>query len=151
MTTNTNDDIMNEPLTWRGPDNTCFGCSSGSDRGLRLEFWQVAEHAVECRYTPEPDLAGAPGVVHGGVQAIILDEVLGYTCHTVQQEWNFVTAEMNLRYRAAVKTGEPLIARGHLVQTQGRSLHLEATIRSLDGDLLTEATARWVSLGAVDG
>ena len=149
MTADTEPQPMNEPITWRGSENTCFGCGSASDRGLRLEFWQVGEHAIECRYTPEPDLAGAPGIVHGGVQAIILDEVMGYTCHTVEQEWNFVTAEMNLRYRAAVQTDEPLVARGDLVRTDGRSLHLEATIHNVAGDLLTEATARWVSLGAV--
>jgi len=46
----------------------CFGCGSGNPAGLRLEFFETEEGA-EVEYAVPPHLEGAPGIVHGGIQA----------------------------------------------------------------------------------
>lgn len=131
-----------QPFTWRDDDNTCFGCGPTNPQGLRLEFWRVGPRAVECHYTPADELNGAPGVLHGGLQAVILDETMGYACHTVAESFDIATLELNLRYRRPVRTGVPLTARAEVVGREGDDLRLEGEIRNAD-EVLTRATARW--------
>ena len=54
-------------------DNVCFGCSPHNARGLQLRFVRTGPGTAECRFRAEAHWAGAPGVVHGGVQAAMLD------------------------------------------------------------------------------
>ncbi len=131
------------------PENSCFGCSPRNDRGLRLTFTRTSESLVEVHYTAAADLCGAPNVVHGGVQATLLDEALGMACRTAfdaQEDVYCVTAEFSLEYLRPVPTEIPIVVRGELLRREGRSFFLEGTISNHGGDELTRARARWVRL-----
>jgi uncharacterized protein (TIGR00369 family) len=114
---------------------------------LQLRFTRSAERAVSCRYTAAAHLAGAPGVLHGGIQAALLDEVLGMAAHTFfedgDEDGSLVTAEFGLRYRRPVPVGEEIVVRGELVRAEGRDFHVEGRIESEAGEVLTLAQARW--------
>jgi len=131
-----------EPFRWRDDTSTCFGCSPRNPRGLALEFFAVGA-GVECRLTPGEDLNGAPGIVHGGIQATILDEAMGYACHVGDDDLDVVTVEMQLRYRRPVRVGTPIVARAEVVSNDGRDLRVEGTLRDEQGEILTLATARF--------
>jgi uncharacterized protein (TIGR00369 family) len=114
---------------------------------LQLRFTRTGERTIECRFTGSEHQAGAPGVLHGGVQAALLDEALGVAVRTgVEDEERVVTAEFQLRYRRPVPLGEEVVVRGELVRVDGRDFHVEGRIESRTGELLTGARARWRSL-----
>ncbi len=132
--TGTNDD----------PQNRCFGCSPHNPRGLRLVFTRTGEHTVEARYTVDPALCGVSGVVHGGIQATLLDETLGMTAHHASgEDGHFVTVDLDLRYRRPVPTEVELVVRGELVRVDGRDVHLRGEIATPNGEVLTTAASRW--------
>ena len=130
-------------IRWRDDTSTCFGCSERNPRGLALAFHRVGPHEVACRLTPSADLNGAPGIVHGGIQATILDEAMGYACHTGDDDLNVVTVEMQLRYRRPLRTEEPIVARAKVTDIDGRDVHVTGTLSSEDGEVLTEGSARF--------
>ncbi len=128
------------------PENGCFACSPHNPHGLQLRFTRTGENAIACRFTAGPHLAGAPGVVHGGIQATLLDDVFGMAVHTffgAEEETVLVTADFQLRYRRPVPLGEPLVVRGELVRADGRDFRVEGRIESEPGEVLTLAEARW--------
>jgi uncharacterized protein (TIGR00369 family) len=127
------------------PDNHCFGCSPHNQSGLRLTFVETTPGSVETTYTASEELCGAPGVVHGGIQAALLDEVMGTAARSGAQieAIELVTAEFQLRYRRPVPIGTRLTIRGHLVRSEGRDFFLEGAIAAANGEDLTLATARW--------
>lgn len=128
------------------PENVCFGCSPHNPRGLQLRFTRTGDKAVSCRFTAASHLAGAPGVVHGGIQATLLDETLGVAAHTLfgsEEEASLVTADFQLHYRRPVPLGEPLVVRAELVRADDRDFHVEGRIESEAGEVLTLAEARW--------
>lgn len=130
------------------PDNLCFGCSPFNERGLRL-VWRRAGGEVRARYTADALLRGAPGVVHGGIQATLLDETLGVAIHQAigdPSDLHLVTADFELRYRRPAPTGTPLELVGRLDRREGRSYFASGEILALDGTVLTRATARWVAV-----
>lgn len=133
-----------EEIVNDGPDNACFGCSPHNASGLKMTFFKLAPGRVESRCTVAPEHCGAPGVVHGGIQAALLDEAMGMAIQTGSEEEVYVvTAEFKLRYRRPVPVGEPLVVRGELRRREGRDAWVEGAIIGADGERLTVAEARW--------
>ncbi len=127
------------------PENVCFGCSPSNSRGLHLVFKRVEENAVEIAYTAVGELCGAPGVIHGGIQAVLIDEAMGNASHSCfeDDDPSVVTVEFSLRYRRPALAHVPLLIRAEIVRTEGRNVWLEGEIRSEQGEVLTTAEARW--------
>ncbi|MBN2262400.1 MAG: PaaI family thioesterase [Prolixibacteraceae bacterium] len=75
----------------------CFGCAPHNQLGLHLDFWEDGDE-VFTLWEPKPHLMGWVNVLHGGIQATLMDEVSGWLvyvkCATVG-----VTAELNVKYR----------------------------------------------------
>jgi acyl-coenzyme A thioesterase PaaI-like protein len=130
------------------PDNRCFGCSPHNRNGLRLRFLETEPGAVESTYVAPEHLCGAPGVVHGGIQAALLDEVMGVAAHSGAESEDvvLVTAEFHLRYRRPVPTATSLTIRARLARREGNDFFLEGAIVGADGHDLTRAKARWRQL-----
>jgi acyl-coenzyme A thioesterase PaaI-like protein len=123
----------------------CYGCGQGNVRGLRMTFAHLADGSAECVYTAEDHLAGAPGVIHGGVQATLLDEVMGHAIHLaeVDSDLDIATVEFALRYRRPAPVAVPLTIRGRMLRAEGRDFFVSGEIVSTAGELLTTAEARW--------
>ena len=135
---------------WLSGEGRCFGCGPDNEQGLRLRFRRVGFGEVEAEYTAPEHQAGAPGVVHGGMQAALLDETLGFAAHAARpagEDFGIVTVEFTLRYRRPAPTGRPLRLRGRLLRSEGRDLWLAGEIEGSDGAVLTEAEARWRRTG----
>lgn len=141
--------------TWKndGPDATCFGCGHRNERGLKMVFTRTGPLTVEATWEAEPHWCGAPSVVHGGIQAALLDEVMGIAGHCGYSEdgaesFDLVTAEFQLRYRRPVPAGVTLHLEGRVDRVEGRDVFIEGEIRDAGGEVLTRGEARWRKLGA---
>jgi acyl-coenzyme A thioesterase PaaI-like protein len=94
-------------------------------------------------------IPGPPSAPHGGIQATLLDEVMGTTAHTAFAEHvsgSLVTAEFSLRYRRPVPVEAPIVVFGELRRVDGRNYFVDARIESVAGETLTVADARWCLL-----
>lgn len=129
-------------LVYAGDFHGCYGCGRDNPEGLRLQFAETAD-GVEVLYTARDDLRGAPGVVHGGIQATLLDETLCMTAYA-KRGHPVVTGELTLRYVKPVPTGVPLLIRGRIVAEKGRSAFIEGAIHlAADGEVLTTGRGRF--------
>jgi uncharacterized protein (TIGR00369 family) len=136
---------MPEEIVNDDPGNHCFGCSPHNEDGLRLRFVKTRSDVVETRYTAPSKFCGPEGIIHGGIQAALLDEVLGVAAHACLDDENpeLVTAEFRLSYRRPALVERPVVVRGRLVRTDGRDVYLEGEIIDEEGQTLTTAEARW--------
>ena len=129
-------------------DGVCFGCGQQNDSGLRLTFRRTDE-GVEAAYSVPEHFAGGTGVVHGGIQAALLDDVMGMTIKTARGETyegfigRTVTAEFTLRYRRPVPTQTPLVIKGRVSRIEEPNYYVLGEIIGPDGSVLTTAEARW--------
>ena len=128
----------------------CFGCGQANEQGLRMQFVQYPDGTVESRHQTEPHHCGVDTVVHGGIQATLLDEVMGVAAQLGLEDAETnapcVTAEMQLAYRRPVLIADEVIARARLTGIDGRDLHVEGAIVAADGTVLTSAISRWRQL-----
>jgi acyl-coenzyme A thioesterase PaaI-like protein len=110
-----------------------------------MTFEHLADGSAECRYTAPEHLAGAPGVIHGGVQATLLDEVMGHAVRVADedQDLDIATVDFALRYRRPAPVAVPLTIRGRLLRSEGRDFFVTGEIVAPSGEVLTTAESRW--------
>ncbi len=146
---------IGKEIRFSDPDNNCFGCGAHNEHGLRLSFTHSKAAGVETTYVAPSHTCGSPGVVHGGVQAAILDEAIGFAMHAYHDdheggadeddpEWRrVVTVEFDLRYRKPVPSETSLIVRAEVLRVVGRDYLAVAEILDEGDNVLTSATAKW--------
>jgi len=91
-------------------------------------------------------LDGHPGIVHGGVLALILDETIGFAYEALGI-WGAFTAHLSVNYKAPVPAGSSGLVHVQLKKeaTTERKLYFEAVITSLDGTMVyTEASCLYI-------
>jgi uncharacterized protein (TIGR00369 family) len=125
----------------------CFGCGPGNAGGLRLRFRELADRSVETRVQVADHFSGMEGVVHGGIQATILDEVMGVAAQlelpAEAGRSALVTAELSVRYLAPVPIAGEVLARARVVTIDGPDTYVHGEIVDGDGRELTTARSRW--------
>ena len=58
----------------RNSDYCCFGCAPDNVAGLHMEFFRDGEEFWS-EWSPKEQFDGWKGVVHGGIQVTLMDEI----------------------------------------------------------------------------
>lgn len=101
-----------DPLAILGPEQQCFGCGPRNAHGMRLTFRREGDEVVT-RFEARPGWEGPPGVVHGGLQATLADEIGAWTVIGICGRFGF-TSSMNVRYVRPARMDAPIEARGRV-------------------------------------
>ncbi len=91
-----------------------------------------------------PLFQGGPGLVHGGVLALLIDHAMGCVAARPPDR-AAMTARLALRFRKPTPVGVPLIVSVRLDRIEGRKLHLSAAI-AVDDEITVEAEAIFLTL-----
>lgn len=125
-------------LNW---GDECFVCGKDNPEGLRLEFaLDTDARTMETVWVPRPAHQGYAGIVHGGLVATVLDEVLGKL--TVSLGIPAVTAELTVRYQHPVPPDRPVRVRGRITEERRRLLLGESEALLEDGTVAASASAK---------
>lgn len=120
-------------------DGMCFVCGKKNPIGLKLDF-KLKDRTLITRFTPEKKHQGYADIVHGGIIAMVLDEML------VNLPWllgiKAVTAAFSVRYKRPVTVGEELFFESHIIKEQGRLLLVEAEVKTNDDSLVATAQGK---------
>ena len=123
----------------RLPDFCCFACCPTNEIGLKLKFFFDEETGEAfSRFTPEERLSGFPGVLHGGIQTTLLDELAFWAVFEAHRVM-VVTAEISVRFLESVPTETPLEIRARAEPPRRRLARVEARLGPPGAPPLTEA------------
>ena len=109
-----------------GEEQMCFGCGPTNPYGMKLRFFRDGD-AVVTTMQPRDGWEGAPGIVHGGLQATLCDEVAAWTVFTLCGSYGFTTT-LKARYLRPARSALPLEARGALLMHEGARARVEVTL-----------------------
>jgi uncharacterized protein (TIGR00369 family) len=125
--------------------NNCFVCGPNNPIGLKLVFLSEGLKAWT-DYVPEQRFEGYKGILHGGIVATILDEVMikaalaqGITC---------VTASMEVRYKAPAFLSSRFHFEAEVTTIRGRIIETVGTMVDEKGNLVAEAKAKYMKVPA---
>ncbi|WP_462137272.1 PaaI family thioesterase [Candidatus Mycalebacterium sp.] len=115
------------------PGNNCFVCHPQNEFGLRLKFYADDDtDEVFTTLTPERHFNGFPGIVHGGIQCAVIDELSFWAMFDKVGKIG-VTTRIDLRYLAPVGFDSPLEARAKVIERDGKTVRVSASIKGADG------------------
>ena len=131
---------------WNGtPGYNCFGCCATNPEGLRMEFYEDGDEIVSY-WQPTPNKQGWINILHGGIQATLLDELCGWVV-TRKLQTAGVTSKMETRYRKPVLISKGKITiSGHIREQRRNIVIIDAQIVDSEGTVCTEATCTYFTM-----
>ncbi len=125
----------------------CFGCSPNNPIGLQLEFWTDGDVTM-AKWLPRKSLEGFMDILHGGIQATLLDEIASWAVQT-QCKTVGVTSSMEISYRRPVmiSTGE-ITLRATIKEAGTRLAIVETELLGNDGRICASATVKYFLFNA---
>ena len=123
----------------------CFVCGDKNEIGLQVKFFADETHAIG-EYTAQEQFQGYHGILHGGITASLLDEIMIKAVYALDVV--AVTAEMTVRYKKPVKTGDRLTLTGKVLAKRGRFFSTSGEARRADGELVATATGKYLVVSA---
>jgi acyl-coenzyme A thioesterase PaaI-like protein len=130
-------------------DQMCFVCGKRNRDGLQLDFELVGEGGIRTEFTPPKRYQGWKDIVHGGIIATILDEVMVNAAYL--RKIVAVSAKLEIKLRKPAAVGERLIFHGRIVRQGAKTLKVKAWAEQEDGDVVAEATGLLMKVGVLNG
>ena len=110
----------------------CFGCSPNNENGLQMNFIEDGEF-LTCEWEPRGFLQGYTNVLHGGIQATLLDEIASWFVQ-IKLKTAGVTSNMNIRLRRTVPTNQGnLMIRAWLKEVRRNLVDVNVELINPDG------------------
>jgi acyl-coenzyme A thioesterase PaaI-like protein len=127
------------PLPWC---RSCFVCGADNPVGLRARCYKAGD-AVELPFTTRREHCGWSEVLHGGLIATVLDEVMTWAAILGSDRPCFA-AEFSVRLLEPLPSGVACVATGRLLQARRRVFDVEGQLADAAGRLYARATGRYL-------
>ncbi|NBB90009.1 MAG: hotdog fold thioesterase [Spirochaetes bacterium] len=119
----------------------CFGCAPHNPVGLKLEFYEDGADVV-ASVEPADHFQGYDRVLHGGIQATLIDEVSSWVVF-VKIATAGVTQKMEISYDKPAFVGRPVTVRARLLRMEKNIAVIEAALYQSGNEPCARATCRY--------
>ena len=125
---------------WIGkPGYNCVGCSPDNPVGLHMEFYAGENETVLSEWNPADCYQGWIGVLHGGIQALMIDEAAGW--------WIFyyrcvagVTVKMDIKYHKVINISDgPVKIKVSHVKDVRNFVYMKVELSNAAGELCSSS------------
>jgi acyl-coenzyme A thioesterase PaaI-like protein len=136
--------IDDQVRTVRNEYDHCFGCGISNESGLRIEGFRIEGDTIVAGFNPRQDHRGFSDLLHGGIIATALDEIMAWTAILCERVM-VMTGNLQLRYRKPAKVTAQFRLEGEVLERSGKRLKIVG--RMLDGDtLVAEASGLFLAV-----
>lgn len=122
----------------------CLGCGPDNPHGHHLQVRRDGEGVVAV-HTFDDRHVGAPGIVHGGAVATVIDDLYGFLFYLVGGP--AVTRQLTVDYLGPVLIGTPYEIEAHVLERDGRKLFVNARVTDPDGRAVVTSKAVFITVG----
>ena len=127
---------------------SCFVCGALNPLGLQLRF-ETDGRIVRTKWVPRQEYSGFQTVIHGGVVATLLDEIMVWACGVRTGKFTYC-AELNVRYNLPVRPGGEVTATAELIENKRRLFLASGEVRDEGNQLLASATGKYIPIKDMD-
>jgi uncharacterized protein (TIGR00369 family) len=124
-------------------DGYCFVCGPRNPAGLKLDF-SFDGKSIETRFVPKKEHQGYMNIIHGGIIATLLDEVMVKLAIALHMP--AVTAQMDIRLKKALPVGQQITVSAEMNSVTNRLLEASARAVTDDDIIVAEATGKLVRI-----
>ena len=115
----------------------CFGCSPHNTLGLHLTFTEEGDEIVS-RWVPDMNYQGYFNILHGGIQATLMDEIASWTVYVKVKTAGF-TSKAEIKYLKTVGMDQgPITLRSKVKQMRRNLADIEVLLFDKNNTLCAE-------------
>lgn len=98
---------------------------------------KAAYGKLELEFKIRPEMANPTGLLHGGMQCALMDDVIGMTTATLGYEGFPISIDFHVDFLGKVKVGETIRVIGKVIREGKNILHMIAEIYDLNDKLIS--------------
>ncbi len=126
----------------------CFVCGKKNPVGLHAVVRREGGKIIG-EFISKKEHEGPRGLVHGGLIAALLDEVMVYLAHTViSPGQDPQTASLTVRFYKPVPTGKKIILEAISTGKYSKLVQAQASIKFEDGTFVAKAEGKFIIINA---
>lgn len=131
---------------YRGNDSyNCFGCAPDNEFGLKMDFFEEGDEIV-CLWKPQTHFTGYNDILHGGIQATLIDEIASWVVFVKLKTGGF-TINLNVDYRNQVHINKgDITLRASLKEMKKNIAHVSVSLFDGEGICGSEGIAQYFTL-----
>ena len=99
---------------------------------------------MEITFTTRSEMANPTGLLHGGMQAGIMDDVIGMTAATLGETGFMLSIDLHVNYLGKVKIGEKVKARARIVRSGRRIAHAVCELIDEQGNVVSRCDSNLI-------
>lgn len=113
-------------------------------RWLNGTLLAVSEGTITVSFVIRDEMTNPAGIMHGGIAAAMMDEVIGMTTLTLGNEAFFAAASLNVDFLRPGRNGETIKVVAEIIRVGKTMVHVECRIYNETGKLISKATSNMV-------
>lgn len=121
-------------------DGYCFACGRNNSRGLKLKFSLDKENRLATEFNFTKEHQGFKDIAHGGIIALILDEVMGNLCWKLGK--NAIGAQIEVRFKRPTLVGSTLYFKGWIEKEEKNIVYMRAEARNRENEVVAFACGK---------
>jgi acyl-coenzyme A thioesterase 13 len=118
-----------------------FSISPPFTKWLNGKMVSAAYKMVEVEFEIRPEKPNPTGLLHGGVQSAMLDDVIGICTATLGLKGFLISIDFSIDYLGKAKVGEKVIVKAEITRDGKNIAHADGSIRNTDGKIIAIARA----------
>ncbi len=120
----------------------CFGCSPNNIYGLRMEFVEEGDFIIS-EWIPVDYFSGYKNVLHGGVQATLMDEIASWVVQ-IKLKTAGVTANLNIKYKKPVFISKnKILIKARIEKYMKKIAYIHTELYNSEGELCSEGEVKY--------
>lgn len=112
---------------------------------LHAKVIEVEEGEIKMQFSTEQYMLNPIGILHGGIMATMLDEVMGAASFTLGRPTGYATINMNVDYLMPAKKGDIIYGTGKVLRAGKTILHIESKLLNIDNKVIAKATSNMIA------
>lgn len=106
---------------------------------------QVADYGrLAADFSIREEMTNPAGVLHGGIAATILDDLIGAMVFTLGREYAYTSVNLNIDFLHAVRINEVVTAKAEVVRLGKNIIHCEGRIVAPDGKIVAKCATNLI-------
>ncbi len=96
---------------------------------------------IEIEFLVRKEMTNPLGLLHGGISAAILDDIMGMTVASLPKDSPAVSVNLNVNFLGKAYENETISARSKLIRQGGQIIAMEGEILDKNGKIIASATS----------
>ncbi|HAS47630.1 MAG TPA: PaaI family thioesterase [Microscillaceae bacterium] len=106
----------------------------------------VTPGQFELEITVRKEMTNPLGLLHGGVQAAILDEVIGMTVASLDKPLPAVSVNLNVDFLGKARVGDIIVAKSNVVRQGRQIINMTGELYNQEGKLIARAMSNMLQI-----